>query len=115
MESGPWFYDAQSLKRNGKKVTAMVTVFPHPQKTEIYSPVYNDHTKIRKIVFETVIGCNTHTYRQSRIHVYGYDTKLLAEHSNTKNTAFSPIKQGTTTDTLRSMICGPDKKKKLER
>ena len=34
MESGPWFYDTQSLKRDSGKVTALVTVYPHPNRTE---------------------------------------------------------------------------------
>src|SRR5512133_3369229 len=108
MESGPWFYDTRSLKRSGKKVTTLVTVFPHPQKTAIYSPVFSDHAKIRKIVFETEITCNTHTYRQPLIQVYGYANELLAEYSNTGNKAAPSIKPGTTTDTLRSLLCGPD-------
>lgn len=113
MESGPWFYDTQSLKRNGSKVTALVTVFPHPQKTAIYSPVYSDHTKIRKIVFETEINCKTQTYWQPQIRVYGYYKELLAEHENSnKNHVYSSIRQGTTTDTLRNLVCSPVKKKK---
>jgi len=111
LESGPWFYDTQSTIRNGQKVTVMVTVFPHPQKTDIYSPVYSDHTKIRKIVFETDINCTAHTYRQPRIQVYGYYKELLAEHSNT-STRFSAIKKGTTTDTLQGLVCGTGHKKK---
>ena len=83
MESGPWFYDTQSLKRDGNKVTVQVTVYPHPSKTELYSPVYRDHTKIRKIVFATEIDCSKHTYRQPQISVYGYNRELLAEHSST--------------------------------
>jgi hypothetical protein len=109
MESGPWFYDTQSLKRDGRKVTALVTAFPHPQKTVIYSSVYSDHTKIRKIVFETEINCSTNKYRQPKIRIFGYYKELLAEHSN-KN-PFSSIRQGTTTDTLRGLLCGPGKKK----
>jgi len=112
MESGPWFYDTQSLKRNGQKVTVMVTVFPHPQKTAIYSPVYSDHTKIRKIVFETEINCIKNTYRQPRIQIYGYYKELLAEHSHKNSSSYSPIKKGTTTDSLQDLICGPGKKKK---
>ncbi len=109
MESGPWFYDTQSLKRDGKKVTALVTVFPHPQKTAIYGSVYSDHTKIRKIVFETEINCSNNKYRQPKILIYGYYKDLLAEYSN--KSAFSSIRQGTTTDTLRIQLCGPGKKK----
>ena len=113
MESGPWFYDTQSLKRNGNKITALVTVFPHPNKTELYSPVYHDHTKIRKIIFVTEINCSKHTYRQPQIGVYGYFKELLVEYSaNGENQSFSPIKPGTTTDTLRTLVCGPDKKKR---
>jgi hypothetical protein len=113
MESGPWFYDTQSLKRNGNKVTVLVTVFPHPKKTELYSPVYRDHTKIRKIVFITEINCSKHSYRQPRISVYGYFKELLVEHSpNIENQSFSPVKPGTTTDTLRTLVCGSDKKKR---
>jgi len=111
MESGPWFYDTQSIRRNGQKVAVMVTVFPHPQKTEMYSSVYSDHTKIRKIVFETDINCTSHTYRQPRIHVYGYNKDLLAEHSN-NSSRFSAIKKGTTTDTLQGLVCGTGHKKK---
>lgn len=111
MESGPWFYDTQSLKRNGNKVTVMVTVFPHPQKTAIYSPVFNDHTKIRTIVFETDIDCKARTYRQPQIRVYGYFRELLAEHVNSGKSGYSSIRQGTTTDTLRSLVCKPDRKK----
>lgn len=110
MESGPWFYDTQSIKRHGTTVTAMVTVFPHPQKTAIYSAVYSDHTKIRKIVFETEINCTAHSYRQPQIRVYGYFQELLAEHSNTNS--FSAIKPGTTTDTLRNLVCVTYKKKR---
>jgi hypothetical protein len=112
MESGPWFYDTQSLKRKGIMVTTMVTVFPHPEKTEIYSSVYHDHTKIRKIVFDTEINCKMLTYRQPHIRVYGYYNELLTEHSNDKNLDFSPIRQGTTTDTLRSLVCESGRKKK---
>jgi len=113
MESGPWFYDTQSLKRKGSKLTVLVTVFPHPNKTELYSPVYRDHTKIRKIVFVTEINCSKHTYRQPQISVYGYFHELLAEHSSNDNKqGFSPIRPGTTTDTLRSLVCGSDRKKK---
>lgn len=113
MESGPWFYDTQSLKRDGNKLTVLVTVFPHPNKTELYSPVYHDHTKIRKIVFATEINCSKHTYRQPQISVYGYDRELLAEHSSIgKKQDYSAITPGTTTDTLRSLVCGPDKKKR---
>jgi hypothetical protein len=104
-------YDTRSLKRMGNTVTAMVTVFPHPQKTALYSSVFSDHTKIRKIVFETEINCKTAAYRQPQIRVYGYYRELLAEHSNNKN-GFSSIRQGTTTDTLRSLICRPATKKK---
>jgi hypothetical protein len=111
MEGGPWFYDTLSLKRVGNTVTAMVTVFPHPQKTALYSPVFSDHTKIRKIIFETEINCKTAAYRQPQIRVYGYYRELLAEHSNTTN-GFSSIRQGTTTDTLRSLVCGAGIKKK---
>ena len=114
MESGPWFYDTQSLKRNGKQVTAVVTVFPHPQKTAMYSPVYGDHSKIRKIIFETEINCTAHTYRQPQIRVYGYYKELLAEHSNNHNNGFSSIRPGTTTDTLQNLVCGPGKKKKTK-
>jgi len=113
MESGPWFYDTQSLKRDSNKVTVLVTVFPHPNKTELYSAVYPEHTKIRKIVFVTEINCSKHSYRQPQISVYGYYRELLAEHShNSRERNFSPIKPGTTTDTLRTMVCGPDRKKK---
>lgn len=111
MESGPWFYDTQSLKRHGKKISVMVTVFPHPQKTAMYRPVYREHSKIKKIVFETEINCAAHTYRQPQIQVYGYYKELLAEHTMTNN-VFSSIKQGTTTDTLQGLICGPGKNKK---
>jgi hypothetical protein len=113
MESGPWYYDTQSLKRNGKKVTALVTVFPHPNRTDIYRSVYGEHTKIRKIEFVTEINCAKQTYRQPQIRVYGYFRELLAEHSfNGKEQNYSPIKLGTTTDTLRILVCGPDKKKR---
>jgi hypothetical protein len=113
MESGPWFYDTQGLKRDGSRVTALVTVYPHPNKTELYSSVYPEHTKIRKIVFVTEIDCSKRTYRQPQISVHGYYKGLLAEHSyDGKQQNFSPIKPGTTTDTLRSLVCGPDKKKR---
>jgi len=113
MESGPWFYDTQSLKRSGNSLTVLVTVFPHPNRTELYSPVYHDHTKIRKIVFSTEINCSSHTYRQPQISVYGYYRELLAEHSSIdKKQGFSAIRPGTTTDTLRSLVCGSDRKKR---
>ena len=113
MESGPWFYDAQSLKRDGDRLTVLVTVFPHPNKTEPYSPVYHDHTKIRKIVFATEINCSKHTYRQPQISVYGYYRELLAEHSSVgKKQDYSAIRPGTTTDTLRSLVCVSDRKKR---
>jgi len=113
MESGPWYYDTQSLKRDNNRVTALVTVFPHPDKTELYSPVFPEHAKIRKIVFVTEIDCTKHSCRQPQIRVYGYYRELLAEHSyNDRERTFSPIKAGTTTDTLRTLVCGPDKKKK---
>jgi hypothetical protein len=108
MESGPWFYDTQNLKRSRSRVTAVVTVYPHPDRTELYRSVYPEHTKIRKIVFVTEINCSKHTYRQPGIRVYGYYTELLAEHSSdSKTQKFSPIKPGTTTDTLRTLICTP--------
>lgn len=114
MESGPWFYDTQSLKRAGNKVTVLVTVFPHPNKTELYRSVYPEHTKIRKIVFVTEIHCSKHSYRQPQISVHGYFKELLVEHvSNAKNQSFSPIRPGTTTDTLRTLVCGPGKKKRI--
>ena len=113
MESGPWFYDAQGLKRDSGKVTALVTVYPHPNRTEIYSSVYPEHTKIRKIEFATEIDCSKRTYRQPQIRVHGYFNELLAEHSSEgTQMTFSPIKPGTTTDTLRSLVCSPDKKKR---
>jgi len=113
MESGPWFYDTQSLKRDGHRLTVLVTVFPHPKKTELYSPVYHEHTKIRKIVFATEIDCSKHTYRQPLISVYGYYSELLAEHSSVgKKQDFSAITPGTTTDTLRTLVCGSDRKKR---
>jgi hypothetical protein len=113
MESGPWFYDAGGIKRHGTWVTTMVTVFPHPQKTALYSTVFSDHTKIRKIVFETEIDCARASYRQPSIRVYGYYQELLAEYARTK--ALSPIKPGTTTDTLRNLLCGPSRTKKGSR
>jgi len=113
LEGGPWFYDTQSLKRDGKKVTALVTVYPHPNRTGLYGSVYPEHTKIRKIVFLTEIDCSKRTYRQPQISVHGYYRELLAEHSpNGSVQNYSPIKPGTTTDTLRSLVCVPDKKKK---
>jgi hypothetical protein len=111
MESGPWFYDTQSTIRNGQKVSVMVTAFPHPQKSAIYSSVYSDHSKIRKIVFETEINCSAHSYRQPRIRVYGYYKELLAEHTN-NSLKFSSIKKGTTTDTLMGLVCGTGNKKR---
>lgn len=113
MESGPWFYDTQGLKRDNSKVTVPVTVYPHPNKTELYRSVYPEHAKIRKIVFVTEIDCSKHTYRQPQIRVYGYFRELLSEHAPvTKNQGFSPIKPGTTTDTLRTLVCNPDRKKR---
>jgi hypothetical protein len=113
MESGPWFYDAQGLKRNNGKVTVPVTVYPHPNRTEIYSSVYPEHTRIRKIEFVTEINCSKRTYRQPQIRVHGYFNELLAEHSSEgTQMTFSPIKPGTTTDTLRSLVCTPDRKKR---
>jgi hypothetical protein len=111
MEGGPWFYDAQGLVRKGSIVTTGVTVFPHPLKTASYHQVFNDHTKIRKIVFTTEIDCAKHTYRQPQISVYGYYDELLAQHSNTTR-QFSAITQGTTTDTLQGLVCGKGKNKK---
>ena len=112
LESGPWFYDTQGLIRKGQKVTALVTAYPHPDRTEIYRSVYSDHSKIRKIVFVTEIDCTRQSYRQPEIYVYGYYKDLLAEHVRPgKELDFSPIKPGTTTDTLRSLICQPDRKK----
>jgi hypothetical protein len=113
MVSGPWFYDTQSLKRDGSRVTALVAVYPHPNNTELYSSVHHEHTKIRKIDFVTEIDCSKHSYRQPRISVYGYYKELLAEHSSVGTTQkFSPIKPGTTTDTLRGLVCGPERKKR---
>jgi len=113
VESGPWFYDTQSLKREGRKVTAQVAVYPHPNRTELYRSVYAEHTRIRKIVFVTEIDCSKGTYRQPQISVYGYYKELLAEHSSVaKNQSFSPIKPGTTSDTLRGLVCGPDREKR---
>ena len=108
MESGPWFYDTQGLKRNGSKVTALVTVYPHPNKTEFYRSVYPEHTKIRKIIFVTEINCSKRTYLQPQISIHGYYEELLAEHSASgKTQKLLPIKPGTTTDTLRSLVCTP--------
>jgi hypothetical protein len=113
MESGPWFYDTQGLKRDSSKVTVPVTVYPHPNKTELYRSVYPEHAKIRKIVFATEIDCSKLTYRQPQIHVYGYYGELLIEHAPvTKDQGFSPIKAGSTTDTLRTLVCNPDRKKR---
>jgi hypothetical protein len=113
MESGPWFYDTQSLKRDGSRVTALVVVYPHPNRTEIYGSVHHEHTKIRKIVFVTEIDCSRHSYRQPLISVYGYYKELLAEHSSIgKAQSFSNIRPGTTTDTLRGLVCGPNRKKR---
>jgi len=113
MEGGPWFYNTQGLKRNGSRVTAQVTVYPHPGRTELYRSVHQDHTKIRKIDFVTEIDCPGRTYRQSQINVYGYYKDLLAGYSSAGSTrGFSPIKPGTTIDTLRGLVCGPDRKKR---
>ena len=113
MESGPWFYDTQGLVRSGRQVTARVAVYPHPERTELYASVYGDHTKIRKIDFVTEIDCSRHTYRQPEIRVYGYNRELLIEHVRQgKELAFSPIRPGTTTDTLRTLVCPPGVKKK---
>lgn len=113
MESGPWFYDAQGLKRNNGKVTVPVMVYPHPNRTELYSSVYLEHARIRKIEFVTEIDCSKRTYRQPQIRVHGYFNELLAAHSSeATQMTFSPIKPGTTTDTLRSLVCTPDRKKR---
>jgi hypothetical protein len=113
MESGPWFYDTQGLVRNDRKVTAQVTVYPHPNRTELYASVYGDHGKIRKIVFVTEIDCSRQSYRQPEIRAYGYYRELLSEHVvQGKELAFSPIRPGTTTDTLRTLICTPGPRKK---
>ena len=113
MQSGPWFYDTQGLKRDNSKVTVPVTVYPHPNRTELYRSVYPEHTRIRKIDFSTEIDCTKRTYRQPLIRLYGYYKELLAEHSSAdKPPVFSPIKPGTTTDTLRGLACGPDRKKR---
>lgn len=111
MATGPWFYDSQGLVRTGSTVKTTVTVFPHPLKTELYQSVLSNHTKIRKIVFETEINCSKHLYRQPEISVYGYYNELLTWHAN-KNRKFSPIKQGTTTDTLQGLVCVTTRKKK---
>jgi len=112
-ESGPWFYDTQGLGRKGKTVTVPVTVYPHPKRTELYRSVYPDHTKIRKIDFTTEIDCAKKTYRQPEIRVYGYYRDLLAEYrTKEKKQPFSPIKPGTTTDTLRTNVCPAERKKR---
>jgi hypothetical protein len=111
LEAGPWFYDSTGLIRTGSKVIASVTVFPHPMKTAIYSAVYGNHIKIRKIVFETEINCATHTYRQPLITAYDYYNEILVRHSN-PGKEFSAIKKGTTTDTLQSLICVTGARKK---
>jgi len=78
----------------------------------MYRSVYPDHAKIRKIVFVTEIHCAKRTYRQPRISVHGYFNELLIEHIQTgRQLGFSPVKQGTTTDTLRALVCGPGRKK----
>lgn len=113
MESGPWFYDTQGLKRAGSRVTVPVTVYPHPDRTEIYRSVFAEHPRIRKIVFVTEIDCSKGAYRQPLISVHGYYKELLAEHSSGgNNQSFSPIRPGTTTDTLRGLVCSPDRKKR---
>lgn len=113
VESGPWFYDAQGLTRKGGRVAALVTAYPHPNRTELYRAIYPEHTKIRKIVFVTEIDCSKHAYRQPLIRVYGYSNDLLTEHSHDAGKQlFSPIKRGTTTDTLRTLVCTSEKRKK---
>lgn len=112
-ESGPWFYDTQGLTRKGKTVTVPVTVYPHPKRTELYRSVYPDHSKIRKIEFITEIDCAKKSYRQPEIRVYGYYRDLLAEYrTKEKKQPFSPIKSGTTTDTLRTNVCPAERKKR---
>jgi hypothetical protein len=111
MEGGPWFYDTQGLKRGNGTVTVPVTVYPHPNRTEVYRSVYPEHAKIRKIVFVTEINCSGKTYRQPRISVHGYFNELLVEHIRAgRQLRFSPIKPGTTTDTLRNLVCGSGRK-----
>ncbi len=104
LEAGPWFYDAQGVAHTGSRASTSVTVFPHPQKTALYNSVYENHAKIRKIVFETEINCSAHTYRQPMITAYGYYNEVLISHSN-PGKSFSVIKKGTTTDTLQNLIC----------
>ena len=103
-EGGPWFYDSVGLKRNGSRVATSVTVFPHPLKTALYAQVFNDHRKIKKIVFDTEFDCKARSYRQPRIVAYGYYDELLVTH-NYPDRNFTPIKQGTTTDTLQGLVC----------
>jgi len=79
----------------------------------MYSSVYRDHAKIRKIVFVTEIDCSKRTYRQPLISVHGYFKELLAEHApDGKTQNYSPIRPGTTTDTLRSLVCTSSAKKR---
>jgi len=111
LEAGPWFYDAQGVTHNGNRTSTSVTVFPHPKKTAIYSQVYENHGKIRKIVFATEINCAAHTYRQPLITAYGYYNEELIRHSNPDG-SFSAIKKGTTTDTLQSLLCTNRTKKR---
>jgi hypothetical protein len=112
-ESGPWFYDTQGLVRKGKTVTVSVTVYPHPNRTDLYRSVYADHTKIRKIDFITEIDCAKKSYRQPEIRVYGYYRDLLAEYrTRERKQPFSPIRPGTTTDTLRTNVCPAERKKR---
>jgi hypothetical protein len=44
--------------------------------------------------------------------VYGYFNELLVEHiQGGRSLKFSPIKPGTTNDTLQNLVCGSGRKK----
>lgn len=104
--SGPWFYDARGISRKNGKLTVEITAYPNPSRSEIYSSVYSDHTKIRRMVFVTEIQCSRRRYRQPLITVYGYDEAILATHSyDRRKQPYSPIMKDSTIDTLSRIAC----------
>jgi hypothetical protein len=106
LASGPWFYDTQSITKKSGRVSVRVMVYPNPHNTQLYSSIYSDHSKIRRIFLDTEIDCTRRTYRQPKIQAYGYDESVLSEYIY-KNSGqkVSAIKPATMTDTLRGVLC----------
>jgi hypothetical protein len=111
INSGPWFYDTKSIRKKSGRVSAEVTVYPNPHRTELYSSIYSDHVKIRRIVMGTEIDCTAKRYRQTHLQAFGYDEQVLSDYTyKLSEQKFVPIKSATMNDTLRGIVCGGGRK-----